>query len=51
MEIKNLLKNSAKPKKNVSVKDVGKTIADFYNISEEIIYNKTRKRRRRSQDR
>ena len=44
MEIKNLLKNSAKPKKNVSVKDVVKTIADFYNISEEIIYNKTRKK-------
>ena len=44
MEIKNLLKNSAKPKKNISVKDVVKTIADFYNISEEIIYNKTRKK-------
>ncbi len=44
VEIKNLLKNSAKPKKNISVKDVVKTIADFYNISEEIIYNKTRKK-------
>jgi chromosomal replication initiator protein len=44
MEIKNLLKNSAKPKKNIAVKDVVKTIADFYNISEEIIYNKTRKK-------
>jgi chromosomal replication initiator protein len=44
MEIKNLLKNSAKPKKNVSVKDVVKTIAEFYNISEDIIYNKTRKK-------
>jgi chromosomal replication initiator protein len=44
MEIKNLLRNSAKPKKNISVKDVVKTIADFYNISEEIIYNKTRKK-------
>jgi len=43
-EIKNLLKNSAKPKKNISVKDVVKTIADFYNISEDIIYNKTRKK-------
>jgi len=44
IEIKNLLKNSAKPKKNVSVKDVVKAIADFYNISEDIIYNKTRKK-------
>jgi len=44
MEIKNLLKNSAKPKKNISIKDVVKTIADFYNISEDIIYNKTRKK-------
>ena len=44
IEIKNLLKNSAKPKKNISVKDVVKTIADFYNISEDIIYNKTRKK-------
>jgi chromosomal replication initiator protein len=44
MEIKNLLKNNTKPKKNIAVKDVVKTIADFYNVSEEIIYNKTRKK-------
>ena len=44
MEIKNLLKNNTKPKKNIAVKDVVKTIADFYNINEEIIYNKTRKK-------
>lgn len=44
IEIKNLLKNNTKPKKNIAVKDVVKTIADFYNVSEEIIYNKTRKK-------
>jgi len=44
VEIKNLLKNSAKPKKNISVKDVVKIVADFYNVGEEIIYNKTRKK-------
>lgn len=43
-EIKNILKNNAKPKKNVSVKDVVKVIADFYNIEEEIIYSKTRRK-------
>ncbi len=44
LEIKNLIKNSIKPKKIVSPKDVIKVIADFYNISEESIYEKTRKK-------
>lgn len=43
-DIKNLLKNNAKPKKAVSVKDVIKTIADFYNIEEASIYEKTRRK-------
>ena len=43
-EIKNLIKNNAKPKKAVSVKDVIKTIADFYNIEEASIYEKTRRK-------
>jgi chromosomal replication initiator protein len=43
-EIKILIKNNAKPKKNVSVKDLIKTVADFYNIDEESIYNKTRRK-------
>jgi chromosomal replication initiator protein len=43
-EIRNLIKNNAKPKKNVSVKDVIKTIADFYSIEEESIYDKTRRK-------
>ena len=43
-EIKNLVKDSAKPKKNIAPKDVIKIIADFYNIEEENIYRKTRKK-------
>ena len=44
MEIKNLIKNSTKPKKNISIKDVIKLITDFYNITEESIFDKTRKK-------
>ncbi len=44
LEIKNLIKNSIKPKKTVSPKDIIKVIADFYNIDEESIYEKTRKK-------
>jgi chromosomal replication initiator protein len=43
-EIKNIIKNNAKPKRAVSVKDVIKTIADFYNIEEASIYEKTRRK-------
>ncbi len=42
-EIKNTTKNSSKPHKNVSVKDVVKAVASFYNIEEDSIYNKTRR--------
>ncbi len=44
IEVKNLLKNSSRPKKLVSVKEVVKTIADFYNIEEENIYEKSRRK-------
>ena len=44
MEIKNLIKNNSRPKKSVSVKDVIKTIADFYNVEEGSIYEKTRRK-------
>jgi chromosomal replication initiator protein len=43
-EIKNLIKDNTRPKKAVSVKDVIKTIADFYNIEEASIYEKTRRK-------
>jgi chromosomal replication initiator protein len=41
-DVKNLIKNNVKPKKSVSVKDVIKQVAEFYNLEEEIIYKKTR---------
>ena len=43
-EIKNILKTSAKPKKTVSIKDIVKIVSDFYNIDEDSIYNKTRRK-------
>ncbi len=43
LEIKNLTKNTSKPQKNVSAKDVIKAVSAYYNIEEEIIYSKTRR--------
>jgi len=44
-ETKNLLKNSARPsKRTLSTKEVIKIVADFYNIDESSIYEKTRKK-------
>ncbi|MEY2664397.1 MAG: hypothetical protein RIT04_205 [Candidatus Parcubacteria bacterium] len=43
-QIKDLIKNNTKPKKAVAVKDVIKLITDFYNVDEESVYNKTRKK-------
>ncbi len=44
IEVKNFVKNNTKPKKLVSTKEVVKTVADFYNIEEQLIYDKTRKK-------
>lgn len=43
-EVKNFVKNNTKPKKLVSAKEVVKTVAEFYNIEEQLIYDKTRKK-------
>jgi chromosomal replication initiator protein len=43
-EVKTLLKNSIKPKKNVAIKDVVKTVSDYYNLEETSIYEKTRRK-------
>lgn len=43
-EIKHLIKNNTKPKKNISIKDVIKIVSDFYNVEEESVYDKTRKK-------
>lgn len=44
LEIKNLIKNNTKPKKNISVKEVIKLVSDFYNVQEDSVYDKTRKK-------
>ncbi|HAQ02687.1 TPA: chromosomal replication initiator protein DnaA [Candidatus Nomurabacteria bacterium] len=43
-EIKLLIKNNIKPKKTVAIKDVVSVIANHYGISDEIIYEKTRRK-------
>jgi chromosomal replication initiator protein len=43
-EIKNLLRNTSKPKKTIAVKDLVKIVADFYNIEEGSMYEKTRRK-------
>jgi chromosomal replication initiator protein len=42
-EIKHLIKDTSKPAKSVSVKDVLKAISNFYDIEEAMITDKTRK--------
>jgi len=43
-EIKELLKNTSKPKKNISIKDVIKVTSEFYGIEEINIFEKGRKK-------
>ncbi len=43
-EVKTLIKNNIKPKKTVAIKDIVKIIADQYGISEDVIYEKTRRK-------
>jgi chromosomal replication initiator protein len=43
-EVKTLIKNNIKPKKTVAIKDIVHIIATHYGISEEVIYEKTRRR-------
>lgn len=43
-EIKDLIKNNAQPKKMVSIKDLIKIVAEFYNIEPERICDKTRRK-------
>ncbi len=43
-EVKTLMKNNIKPKKNVSIKDVVKVVSDHYNLDEASIYEKTRRK-------
>src|SRR3989338_4755170 len=44
LEVKTILKNTSKPKKALSIKDITKVVADFFNIDENHIYEKTRRK-------
>jgi len=44
VEVKNLLKNNMKPKKNMAIKDVVKIVSEYYKLEESSIYEKTRKK-------
>jgi chromosomal replication initiator protein len=44
VEVKNLLKNNMKPKKNMAIKDVVKIVSEYYKIEEASVYEKTRKK-------
>jgi len=43
-EVKNLLKNNIKPKKNIAIKDVVKIVSEYYKLEEASVYEKTRKK-------
>lgn len=43
-EVKNLLKNNMRPKKNVAIKDVVKIVSEYYKLEEASVYEKTRKK-------
>ena len=43
-ELKDLVKESMRPKKTISTSEVVRKVAEFYNINEEVIYEKTRKK-------
>ncbi|OGJ05283.1 chromosomal replication initiator protein DnaA, partial [Candidatus Nomurabacteria bacterium RIFOXYA2_FULL_35_9] len=43
-EVKNLLKNNMRPKKNIAIKDVVKIVAEHYKLEEASVYEKTRKK-------
>ena len=44
VEVKNLLKNNMRPKKNIAIKDVVKIVAEYYKLEELSVYEKTRKK-------
>ncbi len=43
-DVKSLIKNNIKPKKNVAIEDIIKIIANFYSIEESLVYEKTRRK-------
>lgn len=43
-EVKNIIKSNSKPQKTISIKDVLSVVAEYYNIDEKILYEKTRRK-------
>lgn len=43
-DVRTLIKNGPKPKKTISIREVVKKVSEFYNIDEQSIYEKTRKK-------
>lgn len=43
-EVKNLLKNNMRPKKNIAIKDVVRVVSEYYKLEEDSVYEKTRKK-------
>jgi chromosomal replication initiator protein len=44
LDVKNILKNTARAKKTISIPEIVKIIADYYHIPDVYIYNKTRRK-------
>ncbi len=44
VEVKSLLKNNMRPKKNMAIKDVVKLVSEYYKLEEASVYEKTRKK-------
>jgi len=44
VDVKSLIKNNIKPQKTISIKDVMKVVATYYNIEEKVLYEKTRRK-------
>ena len=44
IDLKEIIKDHAKPQKNMSAKDIVRIVSSFYNIEEHSIYEKTRKK-------
>jgi chromosomal replication initiator protein len=43
-DVKALIKNSVKPKRVISIDSVVKMVSDYYNLDEQVIYEKTRRK-------
>jgi chromosomal replication initiator protein len=44
IDARNYVKSNAKPRKTAAVKDIVKIVSDFYNVEEDSIYEKTRRK-------